>query len=127
MADSSTQTLTITDTGKWILRQQDTERVEFAIDATNGASPAEGTIVALNTAGKGVVWGSKSGDPLDYTYEPYGLLMSTADFTTTVQTLSVLTMGMVDKRRIYCAVAGGLVNDALAGLRKNNIIVKECE
>ena len=121
----NTESLTITDSEKWLLRQDDTERVEFAIDATNGDNPPVGSIVALNAAGKGVLWGSKTSD--NYDYEAYGLLMSTGDFSVEALTLSVLTMGIVDKRRITAKVSGSTVSDAVADLRKNNIIVKECE
>jgi len=121
----NTESLTITDSEKWLLRQDDTERVEFAIDATNGNNPPVGSIVALNATGKGVLWGSKTAD--SYDYEAYGLLMSTGDFSVGSLTLSVLTMGIVDKRRITAKVSGSTVSDAVADLRKNNIIVKECE
>ena len=120
-----TEQLTITDEIKWILDQKGTKRIPFAVDATNGAKLVEGCIVALDADGKGVAWGTKTSDAYDY--EPYGLLMSTADVTTEEVTLSVLTMGMVDKRRISCVVDGGSVDDAVATLRKNNIIVEECE
>lgn len=125
MAYPRTESLTITDNKKWLLQQDDTERVVFAIDATNGAKLAEGCIVALDGDGKGVAWGTKTEDAYDY--EPYGILMSEADVSTAGATLSVLTKGMVDQRRITCVVTGGAVADAVATLRKNNIIVKECE
>jgi len=121
----NTEELVITDNSKWLLRQDDTTRIEFAEDATNGKEPATGSIVALNSEGKGVLWGSKTADAYDY--EAYGLLMSTGDFSAGSLTLSVLTMGIVDKRRITAKVSGSAVSDAVADLRKNNIIVKECE
>ena len=125
MTYPNTETLTIVDNEKWIIEQKDTERVTFAIDATNGAKLVEGCIVALDADNKGVAWGTKTAEAYDY--EPYGLLMSVTDVSTAESTLSVLTMGIVDKRRISCVVTGGEVVDAVAGLRKNNIIVKECE
>lgn len=122
---ANTESLTIEDNEKWLLRQDDTERIEFALDATNGDNPKVGSIVALNASGKGVLWGSKTSDAYDY--EAYGLLMSTGDFSTGALTLSVLTKGIVDQRRITAVVTGSAVADAKADLRKNNIIVKECE
>lgn len=121
----NTEKLEITDTGKWVLDQKGTKRIEFAVDATNGAKLVEGCIVALNAEGKGVAWGTKTSGAYDF--EPYGLLMSVADVSTLGSTLSVLTDGVVDKRRISCVVTGGSVDDAVATLRKNNIIVEECE
>jgi len=126
----NTESLSITDSAKWLLSQEDTERVLFAIDATNGAALVEGCIVALNDDGNGVAWGTQTVEGT-YDYEPYGILMSEADVSTATATLSVLTKGMVDERRITCIVDGAedttIVADAIATLRKNNIIVKECE
>ncbi len=121
----NTESLTITDNLKWLLEQKGTKRIEFATDETNGNNPVEGSIVALNSAGKGVLWGSKTSDAYDY--EAYGLLLSTGDFRAESLTLSVVTMGTVDLRRITAVVTGSDKNDAVADLRKNNIIVEECE
>lgn len=121
-----TETLEITDSEKWLLQQDDTERVEFAIDATNGDALVTGAIVALNADGKGVLWGAQTVTDV-YDFDAYGILMSTNDISVAASTLSVLTKGIVDQRRISCLVTGGLVAEAKATLRKNNIIVKECE
>ncbi len=123
--DKRIGTLEITDNEKWLLRQDDTKRVEFAIDATNGNKLVTGAIVSINSDGKGVLWGSKTTDAYDN--EAYGLLMSVDDISVEAKTLSVLTMGVVDQRRITAMVTGAKVEDAKADLRKNNIIVKECE
>lgn len=122
----NTESLTITDNLKWLLEQKGTKRIEFATDETNGDNPVEGSIVALNSDGKGVLWGTQTVADT-YDQEAYGLLLSTGDFSAGALTLSVVTMGTVDLRRITAVVTGSDKNDAVADLRKNNIIVEECE
>lgn len=126
MAEQRTQELTITDSAKWALEVKRTKRVNFAIDATNGASLVSGCIVGLNADGDAVAWGTQTVEGT-YDEEAYGILMDSADVSTATATLSVLTEGVVDQRRISCVVDGGAVADAIANLRKNNIVVEECE
>ncbi len=122
----NTEELELTDDKKWLLELKSTKRVEFATDAINGNSPITGAIVALNADGKGVLWGTQTVTDT-YDQEAYGLLLSTGDFSTGALTLSVVVMGIVDQRRISALVAGSVISDAIADLRKNNIVVEECE